>query len=149
MATDSRFTTLYNRTRIGQFVSVGVVGAVVETIIVAFLTAAFGTEPLLAKVIGAEASITIMFTINDKWTFADEGATDTLATARRWSKSHLVRVVGLAISFSVLFYLTSGVAFSLSVSGVEFWPTIANIIGIFTGMIANYVAESLFTWEIS
>lgn len=140
---------LAHRMRIGQFVSVGAVGAAIETTIVAILTAAFGVGPLVAKIVGAEASTSTMFAINDRWTFADEGHTGSLAIARRWGKSHLVRGVGLAISFSVLYILTNGVAFSLPVVGVDLWPTVANVVGIGAGMIVNYVAESLFTWRIA
>lgn len=35
---ESRFTALTHRVRIGQFVSVGAVGAMIETVIVALLT---------------------------------------------------------------------------------------------------------------
>lgn len=148
MATESRLDLLVHRARIGQFVSVGVVGAAIETTIVAILTAALGINPLVAKAFGAEMSISTMFVINDRWTFAGEGNVGLLSAAQRWGKSHLVRVVGLTISFSVLYLLTSVSTFSLSVMGADLWPTAANIVGILTGMVVNYIAESLFTWRV-
>lgn len=149
MISESRLDLLVHRARIGQFVSVGAIGAVIETAIVAILTVAFGATPLVAKAVGAEISISTMFLINDRWTFAGEGDGALLSVTRRWGKSHLVRIVGLSISFSVLYLLTSGIAFSLTIAGIDLWPTIANIVGIAVGMVINYVAESLFTWRIA
>ncbi|MFC7131170.1 GtrA family protein [Haloferax chudinovii] len=149
MATDSKLNALVHRARIGQFVSVGVVGATIETLIVAILTAFLGVGPLVAKAIGAETSISTMFVVNDRWTFAGEGDVGITAFVRRWGKSHLVRVVGLSVAFGVLYILTSIVNFELPIADVNLWPTAANIMGIGAGMIINYVAESLFTWDVT
>ncbi|WP_081909160.1 GtrA family protein [Haloferax prahovense] len=149
MATEPKLKALIHRARIGQFISVGVVGATIETTIVALLTGIFGISPLMAKAVGAETSISTMFVVNDRWTFADEGDGGMVAFARRWTKSHLVRVVGLSVAFSVLYLLTTVVDFSFLVGGIELWPTIANIVGIGVGMTINYVAESLFTWNVT
>lgn len=94
MMVESRFTALTHRVRIGQFVSVGAVGAMIETVIVALLTTiGGGVGPLAAKVVGAECSISMMFTINDYWTFAEEGSDSLVAVIHRWGKSHVVRIV--------------------------------------------------------
>ncbi len=135
--------------RIGQFVSVGAAGAAVETVIVAVLTAALAVSPLAAKAVGAEASISLMFVLNDRWTFAGEGAAGLVALGRRWARSHLVRIGGLAVAFATLFVLTAWTSVTVPVMGADFWPTIANLIGIGVGMTVNYVAESLFTWRIT
>lgn len=148
MATDSRLHALAHRARIGQFVSVGVVGAAIETVIVALLTTLFGAGAIAAKAVGAECSISTMFVVNDRWTFADEGAGGAVAFVRRWAKSHAVRLGGLAVAFTVLFLLTSVVSVTLPVWGVDLWPTVANVVGIGVGMVLNYVAESLFTWGV-
>jgi len=149
MTTKSKLDTLLHLARIGQFVSVGVVGAAIETIIVGLLTAFIGVGPIAAKAVGAELSISTMFVVNDRWTFAGEGDRGGLAFLRRWGKSHLVRAVGLGVAFSVLYVLTSLVQVTLSIAGVDAWPTVANLIGIGVGMVINYVAESLFTWDIT
>ncbi|WP_323172343.1 hypothetical protein [Natrialba sp. PRR66] len=62
----SAFGELAHRARSGRFASVGVVGAVRETIIVAIATAAAGVGLLAAKAVGAEVSITAMVVINDR-----------------------------------------------------------------------------------
>ena len=144
----SNATVLLERARIGQFVSVGMIGAAIETVIVFVLTATAGFPALAAKAVGAEASITTMFLVNDNWTFSGEGVPGFVHTARRWVKSHLVRIVGLGIAFAVLLLLTSYTDVSLFVAGFDVWPTVANGIGIGVGMVVNYVFESVFTWRV-
>ncbi|MEZ3115317.1 GtrA family protein [Halobaculum sp. MBLA0147] len=139
---------LASTTRIGQFVSVGVVGATLEQVIVALLTTLAGVGPLAAKAVGAEASISTMFLLNDNWTFDGHGADDD-SLPRRWLRSHTVRLGGLAVSFAALHALTAWTDVRLLVFGLDFWPTVANGIGIGLGMVLNYVAESLFTWRVA
>jgi putative flippase GtrA len=148
MKTESPVDGLLHRVRIGKFVSVGAVGAVIETIVVVLLTTTLGTGALAAKAVGAELSVSTMFVINDRWTFYNKGSIGGVAFVRRWIKSHLVRVVGLSVAFLTLYILTSTVQLSLSILGVDFWPTVANLLGIGVGMVFNYVAESLFTWKV-
>lgn len=143
-----RLRAIASGARIGQFVSVGVSGATLETIIVFTLTGVITISPLAAKAVGAEASITLMFLLNDRWTFAGEGGTGIRAVGRRYLKSHTVRIGGLAVAFATLYVLTSWTEIELVFSGADFWPTIANLIGIGVGMTINYVAESLITWRV-
>lgn len=139
---------LFERARIGQFVSVGVVGAAIETLIVLALTGFLGVPAVPAKVVGMEASISTMFLVNDNWTFSGEGDTGPLSVARRWVKSHLVRTVGIVIAFGVLYLLTSHTSIILPVGGIDVWPTVANLVGIGAGLFVNYVFESVFTWRV-
>jgi len=139
---------LYSGIRFGKFVSVGAVGATAETLVVAFLTAGYGVLPQLAKAVGAEVSITLMFLINDHWTFPNAGAMGWLARIRRYLKSHVVRAGGLAVGFAVLTVLTSWTDVTLVVAGADLWPTVANVIGIGCGMLLNYLTEGLFTWRV-
>jgi len=148
MATESPLSALAHRARIGKFVSVGALGATIETLVVAVLTTAAGAGPLAAKAVGAELSISTMFLVNDRWTFAAAGDTGAGAALRRWGRSHLVRAVGLGVGFAVLFGLTGPIEATLPIAGVDLWPTVANVIGIGVGMVFNYVAESLFTWDV-
>ncbi|MBV0901749.1 GtrA family protein [Haloarcula salina] len=148
MAISFRLDSLLHRARIGRFASVGVIGATLETAVVAVLAGAFGISPLLAKAAGAELSISTMFVINDRWTFANEGRSDAGSSIRRWQKSHCVRIVGLTVAFATLYVLTSVVAITLVFKGFDVWPVVANTIGIGVGMTINYVAECLFTWNV-
>ena len=146
-----RLRALAAADRIGRFVSVGVVGAALETAIVALLTTGVivaTVPPLAAKAVGAEASITLMFLLNDRWTFAEEGNGGLASLLGRYGRSHVVRLGGLSVAFGTLFVLTSLVDASLSVRGAELWPTVANGVAIAAGMTLNYVAESLVTWRV-
>jgi putative flippase GtrA len=145
---DLNLDRLVSGVRITQFVSVGAAGATLETVIVALLTTQAAAPPLAAKAVGAEASISLMFLLNDRYTFGEEGATGLAATARRWARSHLVRLGGLAVAFTTLWLLTSRLDVTLAVAGVDLWPTVANAIGIGVGLSLNYVAESVFTWRV-
>jgi len=150
-ALQDRIRALATAERVGQFVSVGVAGATLETVIVALLTSgvlATTAPPLAAKAVGAEASITLMFLLNDRWTFADEGEGGVVSLLRRYGKSHLVRLGGLSVAFVTLYVLTSLTGLSLLVRGADLWPTVANAIAIGVGMTLNYVAESLVTWRV-
>lgn len=144
----ARLRALASTARIGQFVSVGISGATLETVIVFLLTGVITIPPLAAKAVGAEASISLMFVLNDRWTFAEEGGHGLAAVGRRYIKSHTVRLGGLAVAFGTLYVLTSWTDIDLVVSGANLWPTIANLIGIGVGMTINYVAESLITWRV-
>ena len=144
----ARFRALASGARIGQFISVGISGATLETIIVFLLTGLSTVPPLAAKAVGAEASITLMFLLNDRFTFAGEGSRGRAAKARRYLKSHTVRLGGLAVAFAALYVLTSWTDIELSFAGVDFWPTVANLIAIGVAMSINYVAESLITWRV-
>ncbi|WP_255150483.1 GtrA family protein [Halorarius halobius] len=144
----ARLRALARVDRIGQFVSVGVAGASLETAIVFLLTGLWTLQPLPAKAVGAEASITLMFLLNDQWTFADEGEAGLVSLGRRYLKSHVVRLGGLAVAFATLYVLTSWTDVRLVVAGANLWPTVANVVGIGVGMTLNYVAESLLTWRV-
>lgn len=149
MSTDSTIDSLLYPARFKKFVSVGIVGAGIETVVLAILTTVVGIGAVAAKGVGAELSISTMFLINDRWTFATSGRFSLGAFLRRWGKSHLVRAVGLAVGFIVLVLLVRIPEFSLPVFGVDVWPIVANTIGIAVGMIFNYVAESLYTWQVA
>ncbi|QCW03578.1 GtrA family protein [Natrinema pallidum] len=134
--------------RIMQFISIGAIGAVIETFFIALLTIGIMIRPLPAKAIGAEISISLMFILNDRFTFANQGSVSVRGFIRRWGRSHLVRLGGLTVAFSVLWVLTARTDIEFIINGADVWPTIANLIGIGISLVLNYVAESLFTWQI-
>jgi putative flippase GtrA len=144
----ARLGALLSTVRFGKFASVGAAGATLETIIVTVLTVPFGVYGLFAKAVGAEASITLMFLLNEHWTFAEEGREDRRSLLGRYLRSHLVRAGGLALAFLVLAALLELTDVELLVSGQDFWPPVANLISIGVAMSINYVAESLFTWRV-
>ena len=142
----STLDALLSGTRIGQFLSVGVAGATLETILLTLLVSVFGLPYLAGKAVGAEASITLMFLLNDNWTF--EGAADA-SPLRRWLRSNSVRIVGVGVAAAVGQLLVTAVDPELVVAGYDVWPPVANGAGIGVALVVNYVAESLFTWRVT
>ncbi|WP_254537637.1 GtrA family protein [Halomarina litorea] len=148
MSVGSRARALLSGVRFGQFVSVGAVGAVFDLSVSTALIVLAGFAPELAKLVGAEVAIVVMFFINDNWTFADEGAGGVLPTLRRLLTSNLVRSGGVLVQVLVVRSLTS-LPLSAEVLGVELWNLIPLPIAIVASMFVNYVFESLFTWRVA
>ena len=147
--TERRIEALRSRARFGQFVSVGVVGAVCDTTVLLVLTELFGVLPEIATVVGIETAILVMFAINENWTFAGEGAGGRRSLFSRIARSHGVRAAGSLTQFLVFVAVFRGVPVSLSVAGLDAWLVVAKGTGIGVGMLVNYVAESLFTWRVA
>ncbi|WP_416838898.1 GtrA family protein [Haloferax sp. DFSO52] len=143
----NRFSALLSGARIGKFASVGAVGAVFDLTVSSLLIVLFGVVGEVAKLVGAEVAIIIMFVINDRWTFADAGSDHLVAKLRRFVKSNLVRSGGLAVQVLVVRLLRE-VSLSIPVGGIDLWQLIPLPIAIGASMFLNYVAESLITWRI-
>ncbi|WP_129114904.1 GtrA family protein [Halegenticoccus tardaugens] len=134
--------------RVGQFASVGAVGAVVDTATVVALTSWLGVYRGSAKLVGAELAIVLMFLLNENWTFASEGGGGLRGLLWRFGKSNLVRAGGVLVA-TVVFVHVSGLDVRLPVGGEGLWLVAANGVGIAAGTLVNYVAESLFTWRVA
>ena len=155
--------------RFGQFVSVGAVGALVDTLVLLTLAEGLGLLPELATLVGIETAILVMFAVNERWTFAGEGAPGRGPLLGRLKRSHLVRVAGSLTQFGVfvLVYRALFVAVTLgdvglwgaamgtlglertTLAGLDLWLLVAKATGIGIGMLVNYVFESLFTWRVT
>jgi len=143
-----RLAELRSTARFGQFVSVGVVGAVVDNATLAALRLGAGLPELVAKAAGVEAAILVMFLVNERWTFAGEGRVGALPFLRRLLTSHGVRVGGVAVQLSVYWVLTQRLDVTLFVAGTDLWFLAASPLAIAAAVLVNYVAESLFTWRV-
>lgn len=126
--------------RAGQFFSVGIVGAVFDTVVLTLIVEFGGIAPFWAKFASAEVTIALMFVLNDRWTFAGETPNALVPALKRFVRSNLVRVGGVAVALLVLYVLHG-------LFGI--WYPLANIAGIGVGVGVNYVAESLFTWRVA
>lgn len=144
----TRFGVLISTIRFGQFVSVGVLGAACESVVLLVLLEVVGAGPVAAKLVGAETSIIVMFAVNERWTFAKQGKAGALRLGRRFLTSNLVRAGGVLVGTAVFLALLRWVDIALVFLGIDFWPPIANLIGIGVGLFVNYVAESLLTWRV-
>lgn len=139
---------LLSRDRFGKFVSVGVIGAVVDTLVLLFFVEVVGLIEEAAVLIGIESAILLMFVLNDRWTYATVGDTGGRSVFRRFLKSHLVRSGGIATQFIVFVLVYRVLYVSIEVGGVEIWLLVAKGAGIAIGMVVNYTFESLFTWSV-
>ncbi|MFB6299118.1 MAG: GtrA family protein [Halobacteriales archaeon] len=134
-----RLATLASGIRFGQFLSVGVLGYLVDNAVLAALIELFDVTVVLGKPVSAETAIIVMFIANERWTFAKWGESGIGSLGRRFVKSNVVRWGGAGVAYAVLLVLSGHF-------GVHYF--LANTIGIGVGFLVNYVAESLFTWQI-
>ena len=165
---DRRLGALVSGARFGQFVSVGAVGTVFDTLTLATLGLVFSVPEFWAKAVGVEVAVLVMFVVNERWTFAGEGAAGRRPFLRRLGKSHLVRSGGVAVQLAVYWVLTARTPVELvvpagppgalaalpvgglwaTVAGRDLWFLAASPVAIAVAMVVNYVAESLFTWRV-
>lgn len=138
-STTSSLEHLLSAVRFGQFLSVGVVGMVVDTAVIFVLTDLWNVGAFSAKLASAESAIIVMFVLNERWTFSRWGQSKRVALFRRFIKSNVVRSGGVAVAMVVLLVLHEWF-------GV--WVVIANLMGIATGFVVNYIFESLITWRV-
>ena len=143
-----RLEPLCSGVRFGQFLSVGVVGAVSDTTVLTAATLVVGLPQLWAKAAGIETAILVMFLVNEHWTFADRGADGRVAFLTRLGKSHLVRSGGVTVQLLAFAGLTLWVDLSLVVAGTDLWFLAASLLAIAVAMGVNYAFESLFTWQV-
>lgn len=134
--------------RMGRFISVGLVGSVVDLSVSTALTLGAVLPPEFAKLVGAELAIVVMFYINDRWTFAEVGKPGRWSTLRRLVRSNVVRAGGLAVQVAIVYYLTR-LDVTVTAGGRDIWPVLTMPIAIACAFIVNYTAESLFTWKVT
>lgn len=125
--------------RLGQFVSVGLVGAVVDMLVLSVVVETGVLGPVAGKVVSAEAAIVVMFVANEGWTFTDYGTDGVRPLVGRFLRSNAVRAGGAGVAWGVLVVL---------VNGFGVWYLAANAVGIGVGAVVNYVAETLVTWRV-
>lgn len=134
-----RLAALLSGARLGQFASVGAVGAVVDFAVLVALVEVVGVGELVAKVIAWQAAIVVIFAINERWTFSQFGDTGLRPLGGRFLRSNLVRIGGFVVTMTMYGVL-------IEVAGV--WYVAANAIGIGVGFFVNYACESLYTWKV-
>lgn len=142
-----RTRALASGVRFGQFLSVGVLGAVLDTSVTLTLSGTVGLQPDLAKFVGAESAILLMFVVNEHWTFASQGKDGLGPKARRLLTSNVVRAGGLAVQL-VTYHYVRQLPIQIPIMGIDLYDVGAIGIAIGTGFIVNYFAESLFTWQV-
>lgn len=147
-ADGGRIDALASRGRIGQFVTVGVLGAACDTAVLLILVEWVGLLEEVAVLLGIETAILVMFVVNDRWTFAGAGATDRRSLFGRLLRSHGVRAAGGTAQFLVFVVVFRLFFVPVTVAGIDLWLLVAKGAGIGVGMVVNYVFESLVTWRV-
>ncbi|SEW21422.1 GtrA family protein [Halobacterium jilantaiense] len=147
-AVPARFEALVSGVRFGQFVSVGVVGAAFDVTTLLVLTEFAGLSAAVANVASIETAILVMFTVNEHWTFADEGGDDGRSLGRRLLRSHVVRAGGSTLQYLLFVGVFYSVSVELAVAGVDLWLVLVKGGAIAVAMLVNYVFESIFTWQV-
>jgi putative flippase GtrA len=143
-----RFEALASGVRFGQFVSVGAIGAAFDVTTLVLLTELAGVSAAYANVASIETAILVMFAVNERWTFADEGAGGARSLGRRLARSHLVRAGGSTLQYALFVGVYYGVSVNFAVAGVDLWLVAVKAGAIAVAMLVNYVFESLFTWQV-
>jgi putative flippase GtrA len=144
----SRLRALASVSRLGRFLSVGVVGLVFD-VTTATALRELGVFPEVAVFAGIEVAIVVMFLLNDTWTFAEQGGTGVVAMLRRFATSNVVRLGGILVQLATFRFLYRVVGIELTIADVDAWFVVAKLGGIGAGVLVNYVAESLFTWRVT
>lgn len=139
--------SLYSPLRAGKFAGVGAVGAVCDNLVLVLLATA-GLTPEIAKFLGIETAIVVMFLLNERWTFAEAGAPGVVPMLRRLGTSNLVRIGGITVQLVVFSIVFRWFHVPIEYLGIDLWLLVASGAGIVSGMVVNYVAESIFTWRI-
>ncbi|MEM0383459.1 MAG: GtrA family protein [Candidatus Caldarchaeum sp.] len=132
----SFFTTI-EIVRFAKFAVVGVVGLVLNTVLLYVLTTfVFGERLyLVAAVLSLEASILNNFLLNEYWTFKDRVVSGGFF--KRMLKFHGSRVLGAATSIVVLFLLTEYI-------GLHY--LLSNLVGVVLGTAVNYLTSNFWVW---
>ena len=134
-----RVALMLSGDRVIQFAIVGIVGTIVDFGIL-FALVEFGDYHLeVAKILGGEAAILVMFVVNEYWTFSDLGKSGYRAFCRRFITSNLVRTTGILVATGILSLL-------VRLFGLPY--LLANVIGVGCGFFVNFFAESYFTWRV-
>ena len=143
-----RVQPLVSGAQFGQFVSVGAVGAVADTLVLVVATLLIGVSELGGKAAGIEVSVVLMFFLNERWTFTSYGNSGLRPLLARLGKSHLVRSGGVAVQLAVFWALTGPYAIPVTIGGLDVWFLLASLVSIGVATLINYVFEGLFTWDI-
>lgn len=122
----------------GKFLSVGAIGAVCDNAVLVMVVELASVDPVWGAFVSKETSITLMFLLNNYWTFSEYRQASLRVQGRRFAKSNLVRAGGGAVGIAALYVFHD-------VLGV--WYLLANILGIGVGFFVNYTLENLVTWK--
>lgn len=124
--------------RMLKFGLIGASGVGVNMGLLYLLTEYIGLYYLYSAVIAIETSIISNFVLNDLWTFYDRGESGGRAVIGRFTKFHLVSLVGMGINLGLLWVFTE-------IFGIHY--LLSNLFAIGIVFLWNYGANILWTWQ--
>ncbi len=139
-----RFESLVSGVRFGQFVSVGVVGAISDNTVLAVLGLVFGVSDVRQtrrRGGGHCRDVLHQRTLDVRRRRSLWGVVPTLRRLLTWSDP------AASPSSCHLWLLTQWLTIELVVAGTDLWFIAASPLAIGVAMLVNYVAESIFTWR--
>ncbi len=134
-----RLAALLSMSRLGLFAGVGVLGAVVDTGVLIAAVELVGLGEIPGKVLAWVVAIVVIFSINERLTFAGYGEVGAQAVLRRLGTSYAIRSGGFLVTLAV---------YTALIEFAGLWYVLANVVGICVGFVVNYVCESLWTWKV-
>lgn len=138
VGTRAYIQNLLDKEVVSKFLLVGIAGAIIDNLGLVLLVEIGSLVLELAAVVSKELSIASMFVINEYWTFSQYGSDGHRDVLKRFAKSNVIRLLGVAVGILVL---------SLLYRYLGVWYVLANVIGICVGFLFNYTLESLVTWK--
>ncbi len=124
-----------------KYFAVGVLGILVDNLVILFLEYALGISPYIATLISAEVGNLNNFYFNDLWTFKDR---QYGSFWNRIFKYHLSIIIGFIFSRIVLFPILYN--FFILHTDKFFATLLANNFSILMSFIINFTINILFTW---
>ncbi len=118
--------------RMARFGVVGVLGLIVNSVILFLAHGIAGLPLLVASPLAVEVAIVHNFFWNDHWTFRASGS-----SLWRLGKFNLTSVGGLLIASGVLYLLATR-------AGVHY--LLANLVGVALATVWNFTTSLLWTW---
>lgn len=121
--------------RFRRFLTVGVVGLMVNQVSLAFLHDIAGIAVVMASPVAILLSMVVTFILNERWTWHDRGSGRLFSRAMTYVP---INLGGLLINWGILYYLNDE-------HGVHYLA--ANLIGAGVAAIWNFSLNHAITWR--
>jgi putative flippase GtrA len=118
--------------RILKFGMVGVIGAVVNTVLLYALSRGLGLPLLASSAAAVELAVVSNYILNDRWTFGNRKP-----SLRSFAKFNTASLAGLSLNVLTVWALTR--------SGFYFLA--ANLVGIAVAVTLNYACSVAWVWR--
>jgi putative flippase GtrA len=126
--------------RLRRFATVGILGAIVQTLLLWVLVESLGLHYLLAAVLAIEYTIVQQYVLNNSWTFRPSRHRTLESYLRGLVRTNVVRATSIPIQAAILFVLVAW-------GGLGY--LVANLGALVLTGVYRYYLDSRWTWKIS